>query len=67
MGVEPTRDGAGRPATVLKTGRATGPLPLPPPLYPTSRHSTTPALTIQHVADMRPYSVIPALAAGIST
>ena len=31
MGVEPTRDGAGRPATVLKTGRATGPLPLPYP------------------------------------
>ena len=29
MGVEPTQDDAGRPATVLKTARATGPPPLP--------------------------------------
>jgi hypothetical protein len=29
MGVEPTRDDAGRPATVLKTAETTGPPPLP--------------------------------------
>ena len=29
MGVEPTRDGADRPASVLKTVEDTGPLPLP--------------------------------------
>lgn len=32
MGVEPTHDDAGRRATVLKTAKATGPLPLPNPL-----------------------------------
>lgn len=29
MGVEPTLDDAGRPATVLKTAETTGPPPLP--------------------------------------
>ena len=33
MGVEPTQDGAGRPATVLKTAETTGPPPLPRPAY----------------------------------
>jgi len=37
MGVEPTRDDAGRPATVLKTAETTGPPPLPQePLDPST-------------------------------
>ena len=33
-GVEPTQDGANRPATVLKTARPTGTHPLPDPTTP---------------------------------
>jgi hypothetical protein len=33
MGVEPTRDGGYRPATVLKTAETTGPPPLPQAIF----------------------------------
>jgi len=53
MGVEPTQDDAGRPATVLKTARATGPPPLPQDSeYRTSRGARSETLMQECTAEV---------------